>query len=161
AGYHAGYAPDAYYAYVQREGLTLKPDGIVVVVYSGNDLDDMKQSFWTKVDPFGGPLSLRTSRRYSGLDGLVFNNLTPCEMVYSLSWSYLATLTCMSILPAPQTASQALYDTSQPTEKKFSAVLKAFAHLSNMVPVTYVLLPPLSFYSNQAADPDNRHVEVA
>jgi hypothetical protein len=158
AGYHAGYAPDAYYAYMQREGLALKPDLIVVVIYSGNDLVDMRDSFWTKVDGFGAPLSLRTSRRYAGSDGLVSVNPYPCEATYSLSRSYLATLACMSIFPTPEPAAQALYDNSQSMEIKFSTVLRAFSHLSDIVPVTYVLVPPPSLYSTKS---DMRHQEVA
>src|SRR5262249_44068907 len=35
AGYHDGYSPDAYYAYLKREGMALKPDLIVIDIYTG------------------------------------------------------------------------------------------------------------------------------
>ncbi len=104
----------------------------------------MNDSFWTTVDAFGGPLSLRTSRRYTGADGLVAINATACETTYSLTRSYLLTLACTLVVPPPSAVRA--FDKSQTVEAKFSAVLKAFSRLSDAVPVVYVLVPPPHLY---------------
>jgi hypothetical protein len=65
AGYHDGYSPDAYYAYLMREGLALEPDLIVVNIYADNDLVDISENRWLKTDARGAPIELHTTRQYT------------------------------------------------------------------------------------------------
>jgi len=69
AAYHAGYSPDSYYAFLINEGIKLKPDTIIVVIYSGNDVEDLKSTIWTKIDANNYPLSIDTTREYSDYKG--------------------------------------------------------------------------------------------
>jgi hypothetical protein len=61
AGFAAGYSPDTYYLYQKNEGLTLRPDAIVVGLYVGNDLDSDKafENEWPETDRNGLPLRIR------------------------------------------------------------------------------------------------------
>jgi lysophospholipase L1-like esterase len=73
AAYHAGVSPDAYYAYLKREGLALVPDAIVVIIYTGNDIEDLQDNVWTLVDDAGAPEALYTIRAYADYQGRMMN----------------------------------------------------------------------------------------
>lgn len=73
AGYHAGCSPDAYYAYLKREGRALAPDVVVVILYTGNDIEDLRDNVWTSVDGSGAPLALYTIRVYTDYQGRLMN----------------------------------------------------------------------------------------
>jgi len=62
AGYHAGYSPDSYYAYLVREAPRLAPNVLVVVLFSGNDVEDVSTNIWLATDEHGGPTRLMTTR---------------------------------------------------------------------------------------------------
>lgn len=73
AGFHDSYSPDAYYAYLAREGLALQPDIVVVNLYISNDVDDLWTTNWRKTDQNGGPTSLYTLRHYVDDNGSMHN----------------------------------------------------------------------------------------
>jgi hypothetical protein len=74
AGYHDGYSPDAYYAYLLREGLALAPDLIVEIIFTGNDIyPDVSQNIWNAIDALGAPTQVRTIRLYSDYQGKLLN----------------------------------------------------------------------------------------
>lgn len=72
-GYHAGSAPDAYYAYLRREGMALAPDVVVVVVFTGNDIDDVGETVWLETDTIGAPVRLQSIRLYGDWWGRLLN----------------------------------------------------------------------------------------
>jgi lysophospholipase L1-like esterase len=72
-GYHAGGALDSYYAYLQREGDVLQPDALVIVIFSGNDLEDIADARWLETDADGAPLRLSTVRMYTDYQGRFLN----------------------------------------------------------------------------------------
>lgn len=69
AGFRGGYTPDAYYAYLRREGLELEPDVAVVFLFSGNDVTEMRDNVWESLDERGMPLDLNTIRLYTDYNG--------------------------------------------------------------------------------------------
>jgi lysophospholipase L1-like esterase len=64
AGYRAGYTLDHYYAFLVRESARWQPDHIVIAVYLGNDLDDLRDNRWDEVDASGLPTRIATRRAY-------------------------------------------------------------------------------------------------
>jgi lysophospholipase L1-like esterase len=64
AGYRAGYSPDAYYAYLKKEGLALKPDWIAVQIFTHNDFNDVATNVWEETDELGGPTRLYSRRLF-------------------------------------------------------------------------------------------------
>jgi hypothetical protein len=73
AGYHAGAAPDAYYAYLRQEGMALAPDVVVLVVFTSNDIDDVGETRWLATDAIGGPTRLQSIRLYGDWWGRLLN----------------------------------------------------------------------------------------
>jgi hypothetical protein len=69
AGYRGYIAPDAYYAYLLKEGLLLEPDVVIVVLFSGNDITEMRDNLWFSLDARRMPLQLSTTRLYTDYDG--------------------------------------------------------------------------------------------
>jgi hypothetical protein len=57
AAYH-GVSPDAYYAYLRREGLELQPDLIVLESSGYVDRSDFDLNVWTRTDESGAPLEI-------------------------------------------------------------------------------------------------------
>lgn len=55
AGFHDGYSPDSYYAYLKGEGLALQPDMIIEGIYLQNDIADLKGHRWENIDELGLP----------------------------------------------------------------------------------------------------------
>jgi hypothetical protein len=81
AAYHAGCSPDAYYAYLVREGLALSPDALIVLLYTNNDITDLQDNVWTQLDASGAPTSLFTIRAYPDYRGRMMD-------VSLLPWYY-------------------------------------------------------------------------
>jgi hypothetical protein len=91
AGYRAGASPDAYYAYLRREGIELAPDAVALVLFTANDFDDVATNLWTDVDELGGPRAMRTIRMYTNHTGGV---LDPAM----LPWQFHVPVLCESRL---------------------------------------------------------------
>lgn len=68
-GYRGGHAPDAYHAFLRREGIALQPDAVVIVLFTGNDLNDVANHRWLETDERGGPTRLDTIRFYTDFTG--------------------------------------------------------------------------------------------
>ena len=58
AGFAAGKAPDTYYLYLEKKGLELNPDLIIVNYFLNNDISDLDDNVWEKVDQQGLPLKI-------------------------------------------------------------------------------------------------------
>ncbi len=69
AGYRGYLTPDAYYAYLQKEGMELEPDVVIVVLFSGNDITEIRDNVWLSLDARGMPLELKTTRLYTDYNG--------------------------------------------------------------------------------------------
>ncbi len=89
AAYHAGYSPDAYYAYLAKEGVELSPDVIIVVLYSGNDVSDMQDNLWLGTDGRGAPTRIMTIRMYMDFTGTLIH---PPEALHPfMPWNHRIT----------------------------------------------------------------------
>lgn len=55
AGFASGKASDTYYLYLKNKGLKLEPDLIVVNYFLNNDISDLDDNIWQKVDQHGLP----------------------------------------------------------------------------------------------------------
>lgn len=55
AGYTDGFSPDSYYVYVKNKGLSLSPDAIVLGLFVWNDITDLSETVWDKIDTNGLP----------------------------------------------------------------------------------------------------------
>ncbi len=148
AGYHDAYSPDAYYAYVVKEGLELQPDLLIIYLFTGNDWDDMEANHWYAIDDNGGPTRIETERLYTGVDGRFINHLAPYESEILVRNSYVLT----SLV---RQADRVRRHFRQP-RKEFSpdykglAVLKAFDSIEKKVPVVYFIIPSSEYYSHEA-----------
>lgn len=56
AGFASGKAPDTYYLYFKNKGLKLDSDLIVVNYFLNNDISDLDDNIWEKIDQHGLPL---------------------------------------------------------------------------------------------------------
>jgi len=63
AGFHAGFSPDSYYAYLKSNGYKLQPDLIILMLFPYNDLPDLFETAWREVDEFGLPTSVYSTNR--------------------------------------------------------------------------------------------------
>jgi hypothetical protein len=79
AGFHDAYAPDTYYAYLRKEGIPLKPDLVVILVFSDNDIQDLCSSIWMTTDSLGAPTKVFSTRVYSDYHG---------RSCHPLAWYY-------------------------------------------------------------------------
>lgn len=86
ASYHAGYSPDSYYAYLVNEGIRLRPDMIVVTLYSGNDVEDMRDNKWLQTDRRGAATRLVTIRLYTDYKGRLI--CSPKDIDSHLPWNF-------------------------------------------------------------------------
>ncbi len=68
-GYHGYITADAYYAYLQQEGVLLEPDVVIIVLFSGNDITEIRDNLWFSLDARGMPLRLSTTRLYTDYNG--------------------------------------------------------------------------------------------
>lgn len=64
AGFMDGKSPDSYYLYLKEEGLKLKPDLIIVNYFINNDVLDLDDNIWEKVDDNGLPLKISSRTAY-------------------------------------------------------------------------------------------------
>lgn len=55
AGFAAGKAPDTYFLYLKKRGFELSPDLIIVNYFLNNDIADLDNNIWEKVDKNGLP----------------------------------------------------------------------------------------------------------
>lgn len=83
AGFHDGYSPDSYYAYLKTEGLNLKPDLIVLGLYLQNDVGDLGTNQWDKLDENGLPLKVSSDWRMIDSAGRQFDGFQPLRYRYS------------------------------------------------------------------------------
>lgn len=72
AGYAAGYTIDHYLAFLRQKNLpwpAAQATALVVTLYTGNDLEDIRENRWVRVDRFGLPLRIETRRAYVDYQG--------------------------------------------------------------------------------------------
>jgi lysophospholipase L1-like esterase len=86
AGYHAGHSPDSYYAYLLKEGLTLQPDIVVIVLYSGNDIWDIKRNLWLETNDQGASKRIQSTILYMNHEGTILYPDAVLERY--LPWNY-------------------------------------------------------------------------
>lgn len=84
AGFHDGYSPDTFYAYLVGEGLALNPDLVVEGVYLQNDLSDIHSNIWNKIDDKGLPLKVTSSWRKLDAFGREVSDIPPFRYRYPL-----------------------------------------------------------------------------
>jgi lysophospholipase L1-like esterase len=149
AAYHAGYSPDAYYAFMKREGLNFKPD-IVVIAYYANDIDDMNSNVWLKTDELGGPIRIRTLRRYASWDGNIASGFQWNERVPLLRESrmFTALAQVLNRYASLDTKLNALNgitpERAMKNSEQLSRIVRAFDVLAEKhnFDITHVLIPP-------------------
>ena len=147
AGYRGGYSPDAYYAYLRREGIALAPEVVVIALYAGNDLTDMRYNLWRRTDELGAPLELFTMRLYMDHRGRSIHS--PERLQEILPWGYRIPAARRSHLFAA--ASQALdrglaRNRLSPEEatRRFALVARATARQLTVAAIehAFLLIPP-------------------
>jgi hypothetical protein len=69
AGYRGFLSPDTYCAYLRREGLVLEPDLVLVMLFSDNDIEELRDNTWLSLDGRGMPTELGTNRLYTDVNG--------------------------------------------------------------------------------------------
>lgn len=82
AGFYGGYSPDSYYAYLKTEGLSLKPDLIVLGLYFQNDIADLKPNHWIRTDENGLPLQVVSDWRKIDAQGRQWDGVIPLRYHY-------------------------------------------------------------------------------
>lgn len=83
AGFHDGYSPDSYYAYLKAEGLKLNPDLVIIGLYLQNDVGDLRTNEWAKVDENGLPLKVTSRWRKIDNKGRQQDGYPPLAYRYS------------------------------------------------------------------------------
>jgi hypothetical protein len=152
AGYHAGYSPDAYYAYLRREGMRLAPDVVVLVVFTGNDISDVSETVWLETDATGGPVRLSTIRMYADWWGGLLNpEILPWN--YQVPWLresrlWLASTDLLNRLvrgAAPQSGRVAPAAPIDDTTRRFQIALAAVDAIcrEHDAALVFVALPPV------------------
>jgi hypothetical protein len=159
AGYHSGYSPDSYYAYLVKEGSELAPDIVVLALYV-NDIDDISDNIWITTDTTGAPTKIMALRLYKDYRGQLIH--TPGSLDAFLSWNYQVPLfrNSHSFIFITQLINQATgviaYRPSPFSQRRdgrvgrdiawqrFSLLLDAMASLSskNGFILYYLLIPP-------------------
>lgn len=77
AGFADGKSPDSYYLYLKEKGLKLNPDLVIVNLFVNNDVLDMDDMVWEKIDENGLPLKI--SLRTSYIDGVYYRLKRPYQ----------------------------------------------------------------------------------
>lgn len=54
-GYVGGLSPDTFYVYLKNSGIQLKPDIVILNLFVWNDISDIAENSWEKVDTSGLP----------------------------------------------------------------------------------------------------------
>jgi len=70
AGFKNARSPDAFYLYLKKEGLTLDPDLIIVNYFPANDIEDLDDTEWEKVDGSNLPEKIVSKSFYVDGDDL-------------------------------------------------------------------------------------------
>jgi hypothetical protein len=159
AAYHAGYSPDSYYAYLVREGLDLEPDIVVVALFSGNEISDMRDNIWRKTDGRSAPIEIETTRTYTDRHGDFL--FSPEQLDSILPWYYRVPVLRRSRVfigftqalgtvlgsPGPRYEREGKLRESLPPGvgwDRFRVVTDAINDLcaDNGIPAVYVLIPP-------------------
>jgi hypothetical protein len=82
AGYHAGYSPDAYHAFLAgSEGAELDADVVVLNIFTNNDVTDMVDTIWAETDAHGAPTRVFTRCGWADYRGELLSE-------YSVPWYY-------------------------------------------------------------------------
>jgi lysophospholipase L1-like esterase len=157
AAYRAGYSIDAYYAWLQREGQALKPDAVVIVLNFA-DVNDLYTTVWEKVDQFGGPIKVSTTRRYTGPDRNVFTGLPWYYRMPGLRQSYLFVMVAERMSLLSEKIANRLFGKRPPIDstpeqavEKFRTTLRAlkgWASRAN-VDLLFYLIPPPAIAPNE------------
>lgn len=71
-GYVGGLSPDTFYVYLKNQGMKLKPDMILLNLFVFNDITDIAESVWEKVDSGGLPEKIDSCCHM--VDGRIFRN---------------------------------------------------------------------------------------
>lgn len=58
AGYASGFTTDTYYLYLKERGLKLKPDIVILSLFVMNDISDLNETIWEKIDENGLPMKI-------------------------------------------------------------------------------------------------------
>ena len=61
AGHASSFSPDSYYLYLKNLGVKLKPNLVIVGFFIFNDITDLKETIWEKVDSDGLPLKIASA----------------------------------------------------------------------------------------------------
>jgi hypothetical protein len=77
AGFHDGFSPDSYYAYLLEEGLKLAPDMVIDCIYLQNDIGDLKGVRWEDLDRFGMPRKVVSEWRRVDNMGRLYDGIPP------------------------------------------------------------------------------------
>ena len=150
AGYTNGYSPDAYYAFLKKEGLLFNPDLIAVVIFTGNDVLDIADNIWVERDDSGAPTKVNTIRAYTDYLGNYLN-------INALPWYLKATIISESKLfvSTMNRIYTALYDfnlksgklgksiTLEEAFSRFRISLSAIKEIANSknIPLKVILIP--------------------
>jgi hypothetical protein len=84
AGFRDGFSPDAYYAYLVGDGLALQPDMVILGVYLQNDLSDIRDNRWVRVDEQGLPLKVVSSWKLIDAAGRQKDGVIPLRYRYPI-----------------------------------------------------------------------------
>lgn len=75
AGYADGFSPDSYLVYLKNRGFNLKPDVIILGFFVWNDITDLSETVWDKVDNYGLPIQVSSCCRMID-QGIYRNKIT-------------------------------------------------------------------------------------
>ena len=89
AAYRGGVSSDCYYAYLKKEGLSLRPDVVVLGLTAYAGVHFMDQNVWEEQDETGAPTRIRTTLTYTDIDGYVITGLPWYMTVPVLRESYV------------------------------------------------------------------------
>lgn len=149
AGYRGGYSPDSYYAFLMREGLALNPDLLLQVLFTANDLTDMRENRWYELDELGAPHRVETLRLYTDYQGRMIltperrKRLTPWYLqVPLLNQIHLFVGTAALLTPARGEPERPLPMIE--AWRRFGQLVEATQARTREagIPLLYVLIPP-------------------
>lgn len=83
AGFHDGFSPDSYYAFLKNEGIKLDPDMVITGVYLQNDIGDLKGTRWEVQDENKLPLKVVSEWRKVDSRGRLYEGIQPLRYRYS------------------------------------------------------------------------------
>lgn len=76
AGFASGLSPDTYYLYLKEIGLKLEPDIVFVNIFIANDISDLLENEWLKIDEKNLPQKINSKEREIDSQGrLVFRRM--------------------------------------------------------------------------------------